>query len=170
MIQLEMSDLLSLLDKAVENGDLLVSSRENIAALLAGTNSPVAEAAVTELAQAGEWNELNDRFFKTLAFGTGGLRGRTVGRVVTQAEQGAGGPLERPEHPCVGTATMNFYNVGRAIRGMIAYIKQHRAANGIEGKPIVSVVCLLATAIISWRKGGIILPIAGSVLLAIFLI
>lgn len=135
MIQLEMSDLLPLLDKAVENGDLLESSSANIAALLAGTNSSVAEAAVTELAEAGEWNELNDRFFKTLAFGTGGLRGRTVGRVVTKAEQGAGGPLGRPEHPCVGTATMNFYNVGRAIRGMIAYIKKHREAIGIEGKP-----------------------------------
>lgn len=42
--------------------------------------------------------------------------------------------------------------------------------NGVEGKPIVSILCLLAAGIISWKKGGIILPIAGSVLLAIFLI
>ena len=135
MIQSEMSDLLPLLDKAVENGELLVSSRENIAALLDGTNSPVAEAAVTELAAAGEWNELNDRFFKTLAFGTGGLRGRTIGRVVTTAEQGEGGPLGCPEHPCVGTASMNFYNVGRAIRGMIAYMKRHLANEGEDRNP-----------------------------------
>lgn len=135
MIQREMNELLPLLDGAVERGDLLESTRENIAALLAGTNSPVAEAAVTELAEAGEWNELNDRFFKTLVFGTGGLRGRTVGRVVTQAEEGAGGPLERPEHPCVGTATMNFYNVGRAIRGMVAYVKKYLASEGIARKP-----------------------------------
>ncbi|MFD2158903.1 phospho-sugar mutase [Rubritalea tangerina] len=130
-----MSDLLPLLDKAVDSGALLVSSRENIAALLAGAKGSVAEEAITELAEAGEWNELNDRFFKTLVFGTGGLRGRTVGRVVTKAEQGAGGPLDRPEHPCVGTATMNFYNVGRAIRGMVTYVKKYLASEGIERKP-----------------------------------
>jgi phosphoglucomutase len=84
----------------------------------------VAAQAVGELVQTGAWEELNDRFFKTLAFGTGGLRGRTIGRVVTTAEQGKGGPNGRPEHPCVGTATMNFYNVSRAVRGMITYAKR----------------------------------------------
>lgn len=130
-----MSDLLPLLDGAVENGELLDSSRENILALLAGSHSPVAESAVKELAEAGEWAELNDRFFKTLAFGTGGLRGRTVGKIVTAAEQGVGGPLGRPEHPCVGTASMNFYNVGRAIRGMISYLKKHLEKEGVQRRP-----------------------------------
>lgn len=60
--------------------------------ILKEANSSVAAAAIEELAVAGAWNELNDRFFKTLAFGTGGLRGRTIGRVVTQAELGEGGP------------------------------------------------------------------------------
>lgn len=78
-----------------------------------------------ELAADGEWEEMNDRFFKTLAFGTGGLRGRTIGRVVTKVEQGAGGPNGRPQHPCVGTASMNFFNVSRAVRGLIAYAKRH---------------------------------------------
>ncbi|BCX49786.1 phosphoglucomutase [Haloferula helveola] len=122
-IQREMSDLPALLDQATAAGDLLESSRANIDLLLAGAASPVAEAAVRELAGAGEWQELNDRFYKTLAFGTGGLRGRTIGRVVTEVEKGAGGPNERPEHPCVGTATMNFFNVSRAVRGLIAGAK-----------------------------------------------
>lgn len=95
----------------------------------------MAAAAITELVDKGSWQELNDRFFKTLAFGTGGLRGRTIGRVVTTAEQGAGGPNERPEHPCVGTASMNFYNVSRAIRGMIIYLKRYLAEQGIDRKP-----------------------------------
>ncbi|MCU0794756.1 MAG: phospho-sugar mutase [Akkermansiaceae bacterium] len=93
--------------------------------LLAGSASPVARAAVEELAMGGHWQELNDRFYKTLAFGTGGLRGRTIGRVVTSVEQGKGGPNGRPEHPCVGTASMNFFNVSRAVRGLIAYAKRH---------------------------------------------
>ncbi len=131
----DMQSVLNTLDAAVSSGDLLESSRHNIQALLDGTTSPVAAAAITELVGNGSWQELNDRFFKTLAFGTGGLRGRTIGRVVTTAEQGAGGPNERPEHPCVGTASMNFYNVSRAIRGMIIYLKRYLAEQGIERKP-----------------------------------
>lgn len=119
-----MSPFESSLSAAVASGGLLPSAKSNIDALLAGTTSGVAAAAVGELVAAGAWAELNDRFFKTLAFGTGGLRGRTIGGVVTRAEQGGGGPNGRPEHPCVGTATMNFYNLGRAIRGLVAYAKQ----------------------------------------------
>jgi phosphoglucomutase len=119
-----MSALESSLSSAVADGGLLPAAKSNIDSLLAGTTGEVAAKAVAELADAGAWDELNDRFFKTLAFGTGGLRGRTIGRVITAAEQGNGGPNGRPEHPCVGTATMNFYNVGRAVRGLIAYAKQ----------------------------------------------
>ena len=79
--------------------------------------------SVKELVSAGNFSELNDRFFKTLAFGTGGLRGRTIGRTVTTAEQGTGGPNGRPEYPCTGTASMNYYNVSRAVRGLVAYVK-----------------------------------------------
>jgi phosphoglucomutase len=123
-IRSEMSPLQEALTAAVANGSLLESAKTNILALLDGTSSEIAPLAIQQLVDAGEWEELNDRFFKTLAFGTGGLRGRTIGRVVTEAEQGAGGPNGRPEHPCVGTATMNFYNVSRAVRGLIAYAKQ----------------------------------------------
>jgi len=130
-----MSDIQSSLDSAVAAGQLLESSRDNVLALLAGTTSPVAEAAISELLDQGAWNELNDRFFKTLAFGTGGLRGRTIGKVVTSAEQGAGGPNDRPEHPCVGTASMNFYNVGRAIRGMVIYLKRYLKETNQDRKP-----------------------------------
>ncbi|MCP5536850.1 MAG: phospho-sugar mutase [Akkermansiaceae bacterium] len=130
-----MSDIQSSLDSAVAAGHLLESSRDNIHALLGGTTSPVAVQAIAELVEGGSWEELNDRFYKTLAFGTGGLRGRTIGRVVTTAEQGAGGPNDRPEHPCVGTASMNFYNVSRAIRGMIIYLKRYLAEQGVARKP-----------------------------------
>ena len=131
-IQREMSDLSAQLDQALAAGQLLESSRKNIDLLLQGSSSPVAKAAVSELVGAGKWGELNDRFFKTLAFGTGGLRGRTIGRVITEAEKGQGGPNERPEHPCAGTATMNFFNVSRAVRGLIAYTKSFV---GPERKP-----------------------------------
>lgn len=119
-----MSDLTFSLQAAVDDGKLLPAAKANIEGLLAGSVSEVAAKAIEELVTNGEWEELNDRFFKTLAFGTGGLRGRTIGRVITQVEQGKGGPNERPEHPCVGTATMNFFNVGRAVRGLIQHARE----------------------------------------------
>lgn len=138
MIQTEMTELTPLLDTAVARGELLDSSRENIIALIEGSVGNVAMDTVRELANAGEWNELNDRFFQTLTFGTGGLRGRTVGRVITNTEKGTGGPLGRPEHPCIGTASMNYYNVGRAVRGMIAYLKNFLANEGLNRKPTMA--------------------------------
>jgi len=118
-----MNHLSEILDAAVESGKLLDSARQNIDALLAGSAGTLPKMVVEELAEAGNFSELNDRFYKTLAFGTGGLRGRTIGQTVTNSEQGAGGPNDRPEFPCVGTATMNYFNVSRAVRGMVAYVK-----------------------------------------------
>lgn len=118
-----MNDLPEALSAAVESGQLLESARQNIELLLAGAATDLPMNSVKELVEAENFSELNDRFFKKLAFGTGGLRGRTIGRKVTNTEQGAGGPNDRPEFPCVGTATMNYYNVSRAVRGLVAYVK-----------------------------------------------
>ena len=125
-----MSDWKSLLEQAVSNGEISAETSGNIDLYLKGTSSPLGEAAIAELVTAGEWQEIDDRFFKTLAFGTGGLRGRTVGRVITKAEEGEGGPLDRPEHPCVGTATMNFFNLKRAMVGYVSYIRDAYQGEG----------------------------------------
>jgi phosphoglucomutase len=78
-----MSEWKSLLDDAVARGDVSAEARKNIDLYLRGTTSQVGPAAITELLEGGEWQEIDDRFFKTMAFGTGGLRGRTVGKIVT---------------------------------------------------------------------------------------
>ncbi len=119
-----MKSLSEKLSAAVESGKLLASAKQNIESLLAGSASELAGNVINELVAAGNFGELNDRFFKTLAFGTGGLRGRTIGRTVTPSEQAEGGPDGRPQFPCIGTATMNYYNVSRAVRGLIAYVKE----------------------------------------------
>ncbi len=131
--------LLSSLEQAVADGRLLSSSLQNIQSLLDGTADPVVPAALAELVAGGEWDELNNRFYKTLAFGTGGLRGRTIGSVVAPAEQGKGGLNGRPEHPCVGTACMNFFNVGRAMRGLISYVRRFVEAEGAGRRPLIVV-------------------------------
>lgn len=125
----------SILRQAVADGRLLDESLKNINAMLASGANPVYRASVEELAEAGQWTELNDRFFTTLKFGTGGLRGRTIGKVVTKAERGSAGPGERPQHACVGTNAMNEYNVSRATQGLAAYCLKHRRSAGLAGRP-----------------------------------
>lgn len=131
--------ILDALKQAVADGKLLQSSLENIELLTGGTQDPVVPAAIEQLVAVGEWAELNNRFYKTLAFGTGGLRGRTIGTVVTEAEQGKGGVNGRPEFPCVGTASMNYFNVGRAMRGLITYVRRFVEAEGTGRKPVIVV-------------------------------
>ncbi|MBA3961683.1 MAG: phospho-sugar mutase [Chthoniobacterales bacterium] len=123
------------LDQAVSEGKLLETSAANIRADLAAASSPIAARAVSELIQAGEWAELNDRFFRTLAFGTGGIRGRTVGKIVTKAERGTPNDLGRPQFPCVGSNAMNDDSVTRATRGLVEYLHDWFAREKLTGKP-----------------------------------
>ena len=125
------------LTSAAAAGKILESTHQNILALLAASSEPLYKASIEELAAAEQWDELNDRFFQALKFGTGGLRGRTIGKIVTKAERGNAPADQRPDHPCVGTNAMNFYNVARATRGLVAYIKAYREKAGLGGKPTV---------------------------------
>ncbi len=134
-----MSVLRPSLLSAVQSGDLLASSAQNIEQLLARSSSPVYQQSIAELVEKQAWDELNDRFYKTLAFGTGGLRGRTIGKVVTAAEQGEPQPLDRPQRPCVGTNSMNFYNISRATQGLVAYLKEYFAKNDLPGRPSIAI-------------------------------
>ncbi len=128
-----------LLERAVAEERLLKSAAENIATLLEGADSDLYAQVVKELAEAGEWSELNDRFYKTLAFGTGGLRGRTIGKVLTRTERGTPDAMGRPEFPCVGTNSMNDYNISRATQGLVAYLKDWFAAERIIGRPKLAI-------------------------------
>ena len=130
-----MNDLRACIDSAVSDKLLWESSAKNIASMLERSDSPIVAQSIAELVEGGQWEELNDRFFKTIAFGTGGLRGRTIGKIVTIAERGEPQPLDRPHHPCVGTNAMNFYNISRATQGLVAYLKDWFSKNQIPGRP-----------------------------------
>jgi phosphoglucomutase len=127
------------IDRAAAAGKLLPASAANIRALLAQSADSVAIASIQELADRGEWTELDNRFFRTLAFGTGGLRGKSIGGIVTEAERGAGGMNDRPEHPCVGTNAMNFYNLSRATQGLVAYARDWHARSGRRNRPAICI-------------------------------
>ena len=89
------------------------------------TTADWVKASIAELVIDQSWTELNDRFYKTLSFGTGGIRGRTIGKIVTKAETGTPTPLGRPQYPAVGTNTMNFFNISRATQGLVNYVKKN---------------------------------------------
>jgi phosphoglucomutase len=121
---------------ALADRALMESAAKNIHALLDGAPSDFYSRSVGELVDGAEWAELNDRFYRTLAFGTGGLRGRTIGKIVTAAERGKAAPNERPEFPCVGTNAMNYYNISRATQGLVAYVRGWNARLVIGFQPI----------------------------------
>jgi phosphoglucomutase len=123
------------IENAVASKQLLASAADNIRALLNSGSSEFYSRVISELIAGGHWDELSDRFYKTLEFGTGGLRGRTIGKIVTKAERGNAGAHERPQFPCVGTNAMNFANVNRATQGLVAYAKGWHAKNKIETRP-----------------------------------
>ena len=134
-----MSDLSRRLEEGAQSGALLASSLENIRALLAGHPQEVEKASIAELAESGDWAELNNRFFRTLAFGTGGLRGKTIGAVVTVAERGTPQALGRPEFPCTGTNAMNSFNISRATQGLVAYVKEWAAREKLPHRPRICI-------------------------------
>ena len=113
------------IESAVQEGKLSTDSAENVGRLMRESKQvPRMVASIQELVVTCEWEELNDRFFRTLAFGTGGLRGRTIGKVVTKAEMGKPTALGRPEFPAVGTNCMNEGNVAKATQGLVNYLQK----------------------------------------------
>jgi phosphoglucomutase len=131
------NQIITKMDSAVASKRLLESAARNIRALVANAPSDLYSRVIDELVSNEQWDELNDRFYKTLEFGTGGLRGRTIGKIVTSPERGGAGPNDRPEFPCVGTNAMNFANVNRATQGLVAYAKEWHATNKIDLRPKV---------------------------------
>ena len=120
---------------ALDTAALLESVASNVRLLTLAGDSPTYAESITQLAEGGQWTEIVDRFYRTLAFGTGGLRGRTIGRNVMKAEQGKGGAGGRPEQPCVGTNAMNYFNISRATQGLVAYLHEWFRKKKLPGRP-----------------------------------
>lgn len=124
------------IEAAVKEGALLESAARNLETWSEGGALPAwARDSLAELIDGGEWEELNDRFYCNLAFGTGGMRGRTIGRVSAAAETGTPGPLGTPAHPAVGTNVLNDFNIIRATIGIHRYATRYLAGIGSPERP-----------------------------------
>jgi len=116
-----MEGMQEILQKALTEKKLFDSTVKNIRLWLESGFLPSwGVEAIGFLIKGGYWDELNDRFYKTLEFGTGGMRGRTMGQIITPQEKGAG-TVDRPERANVGTNVLNDFNIIRATIGLYNY-------------------------------------------------
>ncbi len=127
--------LLASLQTAAAAGQLLPSALKNLETWLSAGLPAWATASLEELVAGAQWAELNDRFYRDLEFGTGGMRGRTIGRVSTAAEQGKVGPMGTPEHAAIGSNILNDYTLVRATIGLFRHTAAYLKAQGDSRLP-----------------------------------
>ena len=94
-----------------------------------------ANESITELIEKECWEELNDRFYKSLSFGTGGMRGRTIGKIVTQEEKGKSSEKETPKHAAIGTNALNEITIVKATKALFKYVEEWLSINGEFEQP-----------------------------------
>ncbi|MCC6416049.1 MAG: phospho-sugar mutase [Opitutaceae bacterium] len=122
--------LLEKIQNAGMSGQLMPTAVENLRLFLAAEMPTWALASMAELIEAGAWAELNDRFYAFLAFGTGGMRGRTIGKIITAAERGGTVPEAAPAHAAIGSNVLNDFTLIRAVVGLYRYTKKYRETCG----------------------------------------
>ncbi|HUR60342.1 MAG TPA: phospho-sugar mutase [Opitutaceae bacterium] len=120
---------------AEKAGQLLPASAENLAAFLAAKLPAWAEKSIEELVAQQAWGELNDRFYRFLEFGTGGMRGRTIGVVAAPSETGTLSSGGSPEHAAIGSNVLNDFTLIRATIGLQRTIAKYLAGKGDRSKP-----------------------------------
>lgn len=129
-------DLIEQIETAGAEGSLLESTVANLKIWASADFLPEwVGRSIAELVERGEWEELNDRFYQNMAFGTGGIRGRTIGRVSTWVETGTLSPQGSPEHAAVGTNVLNDFNLIRATIGLFRYTQKFLQDSGRHDLP-----------------------------------
>ena len=116
-------------------GQLMPGSVENLGAFL-GANLPAwAVKSIGELVEKQAWSELNDRFYRYLEFGTGGMRGRTIGVVPAPSETGKLSVIGTPEHAAIGSNMLNDFTLIRAVVGLFRYTKKYLGSRPDAARP-----------------------------------
>ncbi len=123
------------INAATQAGQLLPSTAENLTAFLAAKFPAWADQSIDELVTKSAWGELNDRFYRFLEFGTGGMRGRTIGVVPALAETGQLSATGSPAHAAIGSNMLNDFTLIRAVIGLYRYTAKYLAQKTPGAKP-----------------------------------
>ncbi|MEK9772941.1 MAG: phospho-sugar mutase, partial [Opitutae bacterium] len=125
-----------ILESAVKDEKLLISAQHNINELQSLDPCPYwIRESLDELINENQWEELNDRFHSNLAFGTGGMRGRTIGKVITSSERGTSTEGQSPDYAAVGSNTLNELTLLRANKALFEYVRKWMQGEGILEQP-----------------------------------
>ncbi|MDR2603099.1 MAG: phospho-sugar mutase [Puniceicoccales bacterium] len=101
--------------------NVLATTAENMMCVYNCNSLPTwARRSMDELIARQLVDEINNRFFRTLEFGTGGMRSRTIPEVVTSPERG-NSKTNRPDFTAVGTAYLNDFNIIGATIALFKY-------------------------------------------------
>ena len=153
---------LSAIQAAGQAGHLLPDTVKNLTAWLGASLPAWAVSSIDELTVKGAWEELNNRFFRDLEFGTGGIRGRTIAFTPTADETGTPSPQGTPAHAAVGSNILNDFTLTRATIGLFNYTKKFLTESGRAEVPSLVIAhdvrhfsrhfCELAAS--AWTKLG----------------
>jgi phosphomannomutase len=100
---MNLSEVLQQLDIALANGRITPGAEKNIRTWLTAPYLADYASAVAEHIAAGKWRELEDVFWTTIPFGTGGRRGRM--------------------YP-IGTNAINDRTIGESAQGLADYVRE----------------------------------------------
>ena len=115
--------ILKKLLEARNNKKILNTTLENATLWLKSEMLPAwAIDSISEIVDNNNWEEIDNRFFKPLEFGTAGLRGRTIGAYITKAEKG-NSTDNSTQYAAVGSACLNDFNVILTTIGIFNYCK-----------------------------------------------
>ncbi len=123
------------INAAARAGHLLPGTAQNISAFLGASLPAWAATSIEELIAQQAWGELNDRFYRFLEFGTGGMRGRTIGVVEARAETGTLNASGSPEHAAIGSNMLNDFTLIRAVVGLFRYTQKFLGTAGASTQP-----------------------------------
>ncbi|MBW8782754.1 MAG: phospho-sugar mutase [Verrucomicrobia bacterium] len=153
---------LSAIQAAGQAGKLLPDAVKNLTTWLGASLPAWAVASIDELVAKDAWDELNNRFYRDLEFGTGGIRGRTIAHLPTNAETGAPSAQGTPAHAAIGSNILNDFTLTRATIGLFRYTKKYLAQSGRSEVPALVIAhdvrhfsrhfCELAASV--WTKLG----------------
>jgi phosphoglucomutase len=128
-------NILEKIHAAATAGQLMPPTVENLSAWWQAGLPDWATQSIAELVERGEWAELNDRFYRYLEFGTGGMRGRTIGKVAAKAETGTLSAGGTPEHAAIGCNVLNDFTLVRATIGLHRYVTKYLAQQKSAARP-----------------------------------
>ena len=130
----------SLLDHLGSAKNLTERTKGNLSEYLNTPNLPRwIHQSIVDLVEKNEWEELNFRFDQNISFGTGGIRGRTISKIITASENGEAIKDATPQYPAVGTNCFNEINLLKATKALFDFTVSNIAKKSILDIPRVAI-------------------------------